>query len=152
MRKVLLGVAAVLLAACATITKGTTQLVVIDTPGVAGATCTVTTKTGPQVVTTPGSLTLSKGSDALPISCTKPCYVTGSSAIPSSPEAMAAGNVVFGGIIGLGVDAASGAINKYPDQITVAMIPDRSCRQSPKPSSRLTPKETPTGNQETSDQ
>ena len=25
----------------------------------------------------------------------------------------------FGGIIGLGVDAASGAINKYPDQITV---------------------------------
>jgi phosphoketolase len=69
--------------------------------------------------------------------------VTGSSAIPSSPEAMAAGNVVFGGIIGLGVDAASGAINKYPDQITVAMIPDRSCRQSPRTSSRTKPQETP---------
>jgi hypothetical protein len=66
--------------------------------------------------------------------------VTGSSVIPSSPEAMAAGNVVFGGIIG--VDAASGAINKYPDQITVAMIPDPSCRQSPRTSSRLKPKDT----------
>jgi hypothetical protein len=143
MRKVLLGAAALLLAACATITKGTTQLVVIDTPGVAGATCTVTTKNGPQMVTTPGSLTLNKGSDALPVSCTKACYVTGSSAIPSSPEVMAAGNVVFGGIIGLGVDAASGANNKYPDQITVAMVPDRSCQQSPRTSSRLKPKETP---------
>ena len=26
---------------------------------------------------------------------------------------MTAGNVVFGGLIGLGVDAASGAMNKY---------------------------------------
>ena len=30
---------------------------------------------------------------------------------------MAAGNVIFGGIIGLGVDAASGAMNKYPDVV-----------------------------------
>jgi hypothetical protein len=48
--------------------------------------------------------------------------------IPSNTEAMAAGNVVFGGIIGLGVDAASGAINKYPDMVTVAMSPDPTCR------------------------
>ena len=32
----------------------------------------------------------------------------GSSIIPSNTEAMAAGNVIFGGVIGLGVDAASG--------------------------------------------
>jgi hypothetical protein len=29
-------------------------------------------------------------------------------------EAMAAGNVVFGGLIGLGVDAATGAMNNMP--------------------------------------
>jgi hypothetical protein len=40
---------------------------------------------------------------------------------------MAAGNVVFGGLIGLGVDAASGAMNKYPDVVTVAMTPDPTC-------------------------
>ncbi len=53
--------------------------------------------------------------------------MAGSSIIPSGTEAMAAGNVVFGGLIGLGVDAASGAMNKYPDVVTVAMTPDPAC-------------------------
>jgi hypothetical protein len=30
----------------------------------------------------------------------------------------------LGGILGLGVDAATGAMNNYPDIVTVAMIPD----------------------------
>lgn len=60
-----------LLAACATITKGTSQLVAIDTPGVAGAVCTINTAGGPQTVTTPGTVTLSKGSASLPIQCAK---------------------------------------------------------------------------------
>jgi hypothetical protein len=123
-----LGACAFLLVACATITKGTTQLVAVDTPGVPSATCTITTQSGPQVVTTPGTVTLKKGSDPLPIACVKDCYINGQSMIPSNTEAMAAGNVVFGGIIGLGVDAASGAINKYPDMVTVAMSPDPTCR------------------------
>jgi hypothetical protein len=119
---------ATLLVGCATIVKGTTQVVAIDTPGVAGAACTITTQAGPQMVTTPGTVTLKKGSDALPISCVKECYVNGQSVIPSNAEAMAAGNVIFGGVIGLGVDAASGALNKYPDVVTVAMVPDQTCR------------------------
>jgi hypothetical protein len=123
-----LGACALLLVACATITKGTTQVVAVDTPGVPGATCTITTQSGPQLVTTPGTVTLKKGSDPLPIACVKDCYINGQSMIPSNTEAMAAGNVVFGGIIGLGVDAASGAINKYPDMVTVAMSPDPTCR------------------------
>ena len=122
---------AVLLVACATITRGTNQLVAVDTPGVAGAACTITTSSGPHMVTTPGTVTLSKGSAALPIQCAKECYVTGSSVIPSNAEAMAAGNVVFGGLIGLGVDSISGAINKYPDQVTVGLTPDPACRQAP---------------------
>jgi hypothetical protein len=59
------------------------------------------------------------------------CYVMGSSIIPSNVEAMTAGNVIFGGVIGLGVDAASGAMNKYPDIVTVAMTPDPGCQRSP---------------------
>jgi hypothetical protein len=123
-----LGACAFLLVACATITKGTTQVVAVDTPGVPSATCTITTQSGPQVVTTPGTVTLKKGSDPLPIACVKDCYVNGQSIIPSGAEAMAAGNVIFGGLIGLGVDAASGALNKYPDMVTVAMSPDPACR------------------------
>jgi hypothetical protein len=119
--------------ACATITKGTIQLVAVDTPGVTGATCTIQTQSGPQLVTTPGSVTLTKGSASLPVTCTKECYLLGSGIIASNAEAMAAGNVVFGGIIGLGVDAATGAINKYADQVTVAMVPDQSCHRSEPP-------------------
>jgi hypothetical protein len=116
-----------MLIGCATITKGTTQTVAIDTPGVPGAVCTIQTQSGPRGVTTPGPVVLDKGSAPLPITCTKECYVTGSSIIPSGTEAMAAGNVVFGGLIGLGVDAATGAMNKYPDLVTVAMTPDPAC-------------------------
>lgn len=139
MRKRAIVLLALLLAGCATITKGTTQPVAVDTPGVPGATCTILTQNGPQMVATPGTVVLSKGSSALPISCTKECYVTGSSLIPSNAEAMAAGNIIFGGIVGLGVDAASGAMNKYPDMVTVAMTPDPAC-QSPAPSARRGPR------------
>lgn len=129
MRKSVVILCAFLLVGCATITKGTSQTVAVDTPGVPGAFCTIQTQSGPQVVTTPGNIVLAKGSSALPIQCTKECYVVGSSIIPSGTETMTAGNVVFGGIVGLGVDAASGAMNKYPDIVTVAMTPDPACRQ-----------------------
>jgi hypothetical protein len=122
---------AAFLVACATITKGTTQTIAVDTPGVPGATCTLSTQAGPQVVTTPGTVSLKKGADPVPIMCTKECYVNGQSIIPSNAESMAAGNVIFGGVIGLGVDAASGALNKYPDMFTVSMAPDPACRQEP---------------------
>jgi len=73
LRHVALLACAFLLVACATITEGTTQTVAVDTPGVPGA--TITTQSGPQIVTTPGTVSLKKGSDPLPIACTKECYV-----------------------------------------------------------------------------
>src|SRR5262249_26144473 len=101
---------------------------------VPGASCIIQTQSGPQLVTTPGTVSLTKGSNSLPIQCTKECYLPGASIIPSGTEAMTAGNVIFGGVIGLGVDAASGAMNKYPDIVTVAMTPDPACRTGPPPS------------------
>jgi hypothetical protein len=133
----LLAACAAPLAGCATITKGTTQLVAVGTPGVAGAVCTISTPSGPQTVPTPGTVTLSKGSASLPIQCAKECYINGAGVIPSNAEAMAAGNVIFGGVIGLGVDAVSGALNKYPDQVRVAMAPDLACQKPPFPPATL---------------
>ena len=87
-------------------------------------------------------MTLSRGSSSLPIQCTKECYLLGSSIIAwFNAESMAAGNVIFGGIIGLGVDAASGAMNKYPDVVTVAMTPHPACRTpEPLPPNRAPPR------------
>jgi hypothetical protein len=133
MRRLAVLAFALTLVGCATITKGTTQTVAVDTPGVPGATCTIQTQSGPRGVVTPGNVVLDKASSPLPIACTKECYLAGSSIIPSGTETMAAGNVVFGGVVGLGVDAATGALNKYPDFVTVAMAPDPSCAQPAAP-------------------
>jgi len=42
-------------------------------------------------------------------------------------EAMTAGNIVAGGVIGFGVDAATGAMNKYTEHNQIAMYEDPRC-------------------------
>jgi phosphoketolase len=140
MRKLAVLALMLALVGCATITKGTTQTIAVDTPGVPGATCTIQTPNGPRGLVTPGNVALDKQSAGLPITCTKECYTMGSSMIPSNTEAMAAGNVLLGGVVGLGVDAATGAMNKYPDLVTVAMLPDPACGSPRQPRRRDRPK------------
>jgi len=58
---------AVFLAACATITKGTTQVVAVNTPGVNGASCTLTSPAiGSLTVVTPDTISLPKASTTYP--------------------------------------------------------------------------------------
>jgi hypothetical protein len=105
---------AVILAACATITKGTTQVVAVNTPGVAGASCTLTSPAiGTLTVVTPDTISLPNASDNISVRCSKECYQDGAGVISSNMEGMTAGNIILGGVIGLGVDAVSGAMNKY---------------------------------------
>jgi hypothetical protein len=120
---------AALLAGCATITKGTTQVVAVNTSGGVGATCTLTSPAiGAQSVVTPDTITLAKGRDNISVRCTKECYQDGAGVISSSFESMSAGNIIVGGLIGFGVDAASGAMNNYTPEIQVVMTPIPGCR------------------------
>lgn len=126
-----LGVAGALslLVGCATITKGTTQAVTVNTPGVAGAQCTLTSNAvGSKVVQTPATIVLEKGQDGVSVNCKKECYTDGVGVIQSNVEAMAAGNIIAGGVIGLGVDAMSGAMNKYNTDNQFVMTPIQGCR------------------------
>jgi hypothetical protein len=119
---------AVSLAACATITKGTTQVVAVNTPGVAGASCTLTSPAiGTLTVVTPDTISLPKASDNISVRCSKECYQDRAGVISSNMEGMTAGNIILGGVIGLGVDAVSGAMNKYSPEIQVALIPIPGC-------------------------
>jgi hypothetical protein len=119
---------AVSLAACATITKGTTQVVAVNTPGVAGASCTLTSPAiGTLTVVTPDTISLPKASDNISVRCSKESYQDGAGVISSNMEGMTAGNIILGGVIGLGVDAVSGAMNKYSPEIQVALIPIPGC-------------------------
>ncbi len=115
---------------CATITRGTTQLVAIDTPGVPGATCTLASEgIGTQTVVTPASIKLEKSRHNIKVVCKKDCYNDGIGVINSSMEGMTAGNIILGGVIGLGVDAATGAMNRYTPQLQVTMVPIPNCRR-----------------------
>jgi hypothetical protein len=80
---------------------------------------------GRRVVTTPTVMTLPKSKENITVQCQKGC-AKGSGIIASNTEGMTAGNVLLGGAIGLEVDAASGAMNKYTDQNQVALTPDPS--------------------------
>ena len=117
------------LAGCATITQGTSQSIVINTPGAAGSTCSLTSSAIPsQTVVTPVVLNVEKSQQSIAVRCQKECYQDGFGIVASNMEVMTAGNLVAGGVIGLGVDAASGAMHKYASETNVIMVPVQGCR------------------------
>ncbi len=129
MRFLILFFSIIVIAGCATIVKGTTQTVAIDTPGAPGASCGLSSPgIGSRSVVTPATIELDKSQHNIAVTCRKACFQDSVAMIPSYTEGMAAGNVIAGGVIGLGVDAATGAMNKYADRTSVTMIPIQGCR------------------------
>lgn len=121
--------AACIAGGCASLTKGTTQTISLDTPGAAGSNCTLQSEgIGSKTLVTPGTLLLDKSQHNIAVTCKKECYQDGVGIISSSTEAMAAGNLIAGGVVGLAVDAASGAMNKYNEVNQIAMVPIAGCK------------------------
>ncbi len=79
------------------------------------------------MVTTPAAITLDKSQENINVVCKKRCFQDGAGVIPSHTESMTAGNVLAGGVVGLGVDAISGAMNKYNDNNQFTMVPIAGC-------------------------
>lgn len=122
-------IAAALLAvtACSTVTTGTTQMVTLDTPLAAGAKCTMTDmeKRVYQVPATPTSLVVEKGDGPMTIVCEKDGYEKANALIDEEFAGATLGNILIGGGIGILIDAASGAAQRYPDKLTVWMKPEK---------------------------
>lgn len=123
MKKLLLLASAVFLAlvsGCATVTTGTTQSVTVDTvnadgTSVPGYTCRIVNGKGSWTVTTPGSTTLNKAYGDATVNCDKAGQPSASAVVQSQTKAYTFGNVILGGLVGVGVDAMSGATWAYPD-------------------------------------
>lgn len=114
---------------CATVTTGTLQSVSVNTPGVTGAVCTLSSRSiGKRTITAPATVAIEKGVNNVDVHCTKECYQDGEGVITSSLEVMTAGNILIGGVVGVGVDAISGAINKYEPEVEITMKPIPGCR------------------------
>lgn len=127
----ILSIAALSLAACATIVEGTDQTVTVitDPPG---AVCTLTREAAPAAVVnpTPGSVSLDKSAENVAILCEKDGYLDGAGVLASTFEGMTVGNVLFGGLIGVGVDAASGAMHEYPASVAIFLAPEAFSSES----------------------
>ena len=110
---------------CATITKGTQQTVTVNTDPT-GAICNLTRDAKPLAVVnpTPGSIPVEKGRGTIAIICKRDGYLEAAGTMASEFQAMTFGNILFGGLIGIAVDAASGAMHEYPSMVTITLIPE----------------------------
>jgi hypothetical protein len=110
---------------CASIVSGTNQSLSITSNSagndVAGAKCTLTNDKGSWFATTPGSVTVHRSFNDLAVNCTLDGLEPGVATFKSSTKGMAAGNILFGGLIGVGVDVSTGAAYDYPNVIQVSM-------------------------------
>lgn len=128
--------------ACATIIEGSDQTIAVSTVDknggieIAGAECTLTSASiGSHRVMTPGSVMLPKSKNNVNVVCNKDGYEAGTGSVTSHFAAATVGNLLIGGLIGVGIDAASGASNKYDERIVVTMDkkPEPAPTPTPKP-------------------
>jgi hypothetical protein len=72
---------------------------------------------------TPGVVTVGKSAGKIAVLCEKPGYENTAGEMASEFQAMTFGNILLGGVIGVVVDAASGAMMKYPESISFTLVP-----------------------------
>lgn len=116
------------LPACASVVEGHSQKLTFET-NPAGAECTLT-RNGDVLgkVTTPGQFLVDKTKYGINVVCTKDGYEEAKGFVKSDVEGMTFGNLVIGGLIGWGIDSATGADNKYQEVNVVTLTPKRSAQ------------------------
>jgi PEGA domain len=111
---------------CASVTRGTTENISISsTP--AGATAEISGLDNPTTCVTP-CVVIAKRSADITVTINKEGYETQviplTKEIPGTGAAGFAGNVLLGGLVGMGVDAATGAaMDHKPNPVTVTLQP-----------------------------
>jgi hypothetical protein len=109
---------------CATVAAGTSQdiRIISDPPG---AECKVTRdEVALAVVTTPATVNVPRSKRSIMAVCRKEGHADATETIPSEVHAGTIGNIIAGGIVGIAVDAASGANNNYREITIVAFVPE----------------------------
>lgn len=127
---------------CATITRGTTEAFVVESepPG-----ANVRLSTG-ETCRTPCTLK-KKRKESFVVHIEKegyePVEVQVTNQVAGGGAAGMAGNVIFGGLVGAGVDAASGAmLELVPNPVKVKLVPLGAARPQPEPQRPAAARET----------
>lgn len=109
---------------CATILAGKSQTITVET-NPPGARCELL-REGRLIGTvesTPGAITLLRTKHDIDVICRKDGFTNSKGFAESGTEGATFGNIVLGGLIGWGIDSAVGADNKYPELMTVNLVP-----------------------------
>jgi PEGA domain len=132
MKYVAIVVIAIAASACATITRGTTQQFVVETtpPG-----ASVKTSHGFTCPATPCTFSLQR-KEPFSVTVSKDGFVSQTAEVKSemagSGAAGMAGNILVGGLIGIGVDATSGALNDLtPNPLQILLQPTAAPTSTP---------------------
>lgn len=132
--------AAITLPACATITTSADHSlsVVTDPPGAA---CELRRRGEVIGVVnpTPGTVRIGKSTRDIAIACARPGNVRGATTVEAGFQPMFLGNILLGGLIGMGVDVISGAGATYPNTAYVSLRPVEGDTPAAPPSPSPTP-------------
>jgi len=111
-------------AGCASVVSGTSQTLTLDTEP-AGADCSLTRKgvVIGRVNPTPGTVLVQRTRDDITVSCARDGYQTGAFINKAGLEATTFGNIILGGLVGVAIDSASGANNKYDAIMRITLVP-----------------------------
>ena len=116
---------------CSTIVEGSDQsMTVMSEPS--DAACTLTRKGNliSVVDPTPNTIVVGRSKNDIRIECVKEGFIETTDFIYAESEGWAAGNMGFAvlslgiSLIGVGVDAATGATHQYPKSVEIKLIPD----------------------------
>lgn len=117
-------VSTALLNGCATIVSGKEQSVSVTTPPAQNATCELKNDKGSWFIgKTPQSVMVHRSYQDLQINCRKNGYQINHTEVPSKVQPWMFGNIIFGGVIGVVVDAVVGSGYNYPEKIQVPLKP-----------------------------
>lgn len=73
---------------------------------------------------TPGTANISKSTRDIAVNCTRPGHLAAAAAMPPRFQPMMLGNILLGGVVGLVVDASSGAMSQYEPNVTLVLAPE----------------------------
>ncbi len=113
-----------LVSSCATAIKGTEETVTIETDP-QGAACDLM-RDGEVVALvdqSPGAVEVERSESDIEVRCRLDGYEVAEGRLVAGTNNATMGNLVLGGLIGMAVDAASGANNEYPESISLVMVP-----------------------------
>ena len=114
--------AALALSGCATVIRGETQTVNVTSPPAWGARCVLYNADGYHGdLITPGAITVPRSRDDLSVTCTKRGFKDASQTVSSDFNFITFGNLAIGGLMGVTIDATSGANDSYPEDIEMPM-------------------------------